>query len=95
MSTTSTTSATAAAIAAGTAPPSVAVVAKDQPANMIVRIRLRPNNDEKHDQYATYYIQATTTAADISAWVAQEKTRVAAEYQAAQLASATLLAAIK
>ena len=86
--------------------PTVAIVAKDQPANGIIRIVLRANGDQSSDSHATFYVQSgaqvddtgktipATTAADIQAWVTQEKARVAAEYAAMQMAHSTLLAAI-
>lgn len=76
------------------ATPAVAVLSKDQPANGIIRIILRANDDPASDSHATFYVQHATTAADIQAWVAQEKARVASEYAAMSLAHNTLLAAI-
>lgn len=88
------------------ATPAVVVISKDQPANGIIRIVLRANDDPASDSHATFYVQnglhldsagktiPATTAADIQAWVAQEKARVASEYAAMSLAHNTLLAAI-
>lgn len=86
---------------------SVVVLSKDQPANGIIRIKLRANSDPASDSHATFHVQdgtqidpttkaviPATTTADIQAWVAQEKARVAREYSAMTLAHSTLIAAI-
>lgn len=82
----------------------VAVIAKEQPANGIICIHLRANNDPTSDSRATFHVQdgsqidpttkqtiPATTAADIQAWVAQEKARVAREYAAMTMTHTTLL----
>lgn len=74
--------------------PPVVVHAVERPSNMAVVVHLRPNGDPAGDSKATFYIQATTTPADIQAWVAQEKARVLAEYLAAHNAISNLIAAI-
>ena len=77
-----------------TGSPTCVVHKVEQPANTIVVIHLRPNGDPTGDSKATYYVTAATTAADIQAWVAQEKARVLAEYLAAHNAVSKLIAAI-
>lgn len=76
------------------ATPAVVLLAKDQPANGIIRILLRANNDPASDSHAMFWVKPDTTAADIQKWVTEEKARVAGEYAAAALAHQTLLDAI-
>lgn len=85
----------------------VAILSKDQPANGILRIVLRANDDPASDSHATFYVQdgtttdpvtkapiPPTTAADVQAWVEQEKARVARQYSAMTIAHSALLDAI-
>lgn len=74
--------------------PGVTVLKVEQPANMVLVIHLRPNGDPMGDSKATFYLDKTTTSADIQAWVAQEKQRVVDEYLAAHNAVTTLISAI-
>lgn len=74
--------------------PPVHIHAVEMPSNMAVVVHLRPNGDPLGDSKATYYVTATTTQADIQAWVAQEKQRVLDEYLAAHNAVSNLIAAI-
>lgn len=87
------------AITASSAPvagtPVAAVVDKRWVSNQAIAITLRPNGDPRSDSVATFTVDpAKTTAADIAAWVAQEKARVETEYAAMQAAHTSLLAAI-
>lgn len=74
--------------------PTCLICAVERPANNIITIHLRPNNDPAGDSKSTFYVNQNTVASDIQAWVTQEKARVVAEYLAAHNALSTLIAAI-
>jgi len=68
----------------------VAIVNKQTLANGAIAVTLRTNADATSDFVATIYVTATTTAADVQAWVEAQKVAAAAQYDAMQAAHSTL-----
>lgn len=84
---------TATATAAFNGTPAVAVAAKSTTSDGWLVVTLRANGDPESDSVATMQVSAATTAADVQAWVAAEKTRVANHYTAFWNAHAALATA--
>lgn len=68
----------------------VAVLSKSTLSDGAIAVTFRPNSDATGDSVSTLYVTATTAQADIDAWVAAEKQRVADQYNAMQAAHSAL-----
>ena len=72
------------------------VIAKQQTAAGAIDVLIRPDaaTDVTHDEWHTLMVQATTTAADVDAWLTAKKADVEARWTAMQSASNLLASAI-
>lgn len=60
----------------------VKIVAKRDIGHGAIAVTLRPNGEAAHDSVRTLYVTASTSDAEVAAWLAAEKAAVAALYEA-------------
>ena len=56
----------------------------------LIAVTLRPNDDAAHDSVRTFYVTAATSRPELEEWLAAEKEKVAALYDAHLAAHAHL-----
>ena len=60
----------------------VKIIAKRDIGHGAIAVTLRPNGEAAHDSVRTLYVTASTSDAEVAAWLDAEKAAVAALYEA-------------